>query len=291
MKYAAISALVPQHPVRFMCRLLGVTPSGYYRWRNSPDSAHAQRDRTLRVHVRAAFATSHRRYGSPRIHSVLRQDGMPVSRKRVARLMRAEGLVARSRRRFVSTTHSRHDQPIAPNLLQRQFSVDAPNRAWVADLTYLRCATGFVYLAVVLDLFSRRVVGWAVSESLTADISTTALRRALALRPVKPGLVHHSDRGVHYACDAYRRLLGRYQITQSMSRKGNCWDNAVAESFFSSMAFELEYVSNWRNALEVERSVATYIETFYNPRRCHSHNRFLSPVDFERAFREEGTVP
>lgn len=291
MKYAAISALAHVHSIRLMCRMLEVAPSGYYAWRKAPLSAHAQRDRALQVHVRAAFATSHRRYGSPRIHSALRREGVRTSRKRVARLMRAEGLVARDRRRFVATTHSRHGQPIAPNLLQQRFSVEAPNQIWVADLTYLRCDTGFVYLAVVLDLFSRRVVGWAVSSSLTAEISTTALRRALAIRPVRPGLIHHSDRGIHYACDAYRRLLGSHQIVQSMSRKGNCWDNAVAESFFSSMAFELEHSSKWRTADDVELSVAHYIEAFYNAKRCHSHNQFLSPVDFENAFREEGTSP
>lgn len=287
MKYAVIAAHVQVHAIALMCRVLGVAPSGFYAWRKAPLSPREKQDRKLATRVRVIFGESHRRYGSPRIHSELRSDGVRVGRKRVARLMRREGLVARHRRRFVSTTQSRHDQPIAPNLLQRQFSVEAPNKVWVSDLTYLRCSTGFAYLAVVLDLFSRRVVGWAVSQSLTAEVATTALRRAIAVRPIQPGMIHHSDRGIHYACDAYRRILSAHQITPSMSRKGNCWDNAVAESFFSSLGYELEHASNWRSLDDLERALTDYIEAFYNPKRRHSHNGFRSPVDFERSFRQE----
>ncbi len=282
MKYAAINAHCATYPVALMCRVLEVAPSGFYAWRKQPMPARRRRDHVLGVHVRAAFAASRRRYGSPRVHAELRAAGHHVGRKRVARLMREDGLVARPQRRFVATTQSRHDSPIAPNLLERRFEVDAPNRVWVADLTYLRCTAGFVYLAVVLDLFSRRVVGWAVSTSLTAAVATKALQQGLILRSPPSGLIHHSDRGVHYACDAYTTLLAAHRITPSMSRKGNCWDNAVAESFFSSMLYELELGATWHTDADVARDVGAYIELFYNPRRRHSHNRYLSPVDFER---------
>ncbi len=290
MKYAAIATHAHTYAVRLMCRALDVAPSGYYAWRKTPSTARRRRDRVLAVHVRAAFAASRRRYGSPRVHAELRAAGHRVGRKRVARLMRQDGLVARPRRRFVATTQSRHDSPIAPNRLARRFDVTAPNQVWVADLTYLRSATGFAYLAVVLDLYARRVVGWAVSTSLTADVATTALQRALAVRAPAPGLLHHSDRGVHYACDAYTRVLAAHGITASMSRKGNCWDNAVAESFFSSMQFELELNATWHTAADVERDVGAYIDQFYNPQRLHSHNGFRSPVDFERQVVQDRTT-
>lgn len=284
MKYAAIAAHVGQYSVAFMCRVLGVTPSGFYAWRKCPTSKRARRDAGLEPHVRAAFEASHKRYGSPRVHAELRAQGKRVGRKRVARLMRNAGLRARSRRRFRHTTLSKHREPLAPNVVARQFEVTAPDQVWVTDLTYLPTLTGFAYLAVVLDLYARRVVGWAVSDNLDATVAVTALERALALRRVPDGLVHHSDRGVHYACAEYRAVLSARNITRSMSRKGNCWDNAVAESFFSSLKFELEDHTQWRDVRDVERDVAVYIDGFYNPERRHSHNRYQSPIDFEREF-------
>lgn len=284
MKYAAIAAHVGQYTVAFMCRVLGVAPSGFYAWRQCPTSKRARRDAALEPHVRAAFEASRKRYGSPRVHAELRAQGKRVGRKRVARLMRNAGLRARSRRRFRHTTLSKHREPLAPNVVARQFEVTAPNEVWVTDLTYLPTLTGFVYLAVVLDLYARRVVGWAVSDSLDATVAITALERALALRPVPDGLVHHSDRGVHYACADYRAVLDAFSITRSMSRKGNCWDNAVAESFFSSLKFELEDQARWQHVHDVERDLAVYIDGFYNPERRHSHNRYQSPIDFEHEF-------
>ena len=284
MKYAAIAAHVGQFTVAFMCRELGVAPSGYYAWRESSPSKKAARDNVLMAHIRAAFKASRRRYGSPRIHADLRAQGHRVARKRIARLMRQDGLRARSRRRFVTTTQSKHKFPVARNVVAREFEVPAPNQVWVSDLTYLRTQTGFVYMAVVLDLFARRVVGWAVSKDLDASIAVEALRRALAVRPAPAGMIHHSDRGIHYACADYRALLKNHGITPSMSRKGNCWDNAVAESFFSSFAFEVEFEANWYDVHDVERSAREYIEGFYNPKRLHSHNGYLSPVDFEHQF-------
>ena len=284
MKYAAIVAQVGLFAVALMCRVLAVAPSGYYAWLESSPSKKSERDGVLLVHVRAAFKASRRRYGSPRVHADLRAAGHRVGRKRVARLMRQDGLRARHRRRFVHTTQSRHKFPIARNVIAREFEVSAPNQVWVSDLTYLRTQTGFVYMAVVLDLFARRVVGWAVSRNLDAGIAVEALRRALALRPAPAGMVHHSDRGVHYACTDYRVLLASHGITPSMSRKGDCWDNAVAESFFSSFGFELEFEANWHDEHDVERAAAEYIDGFYNPQRRHSHNSYLSPIDFEHQF-------
>jgi putative transposase len=284
VKYAAIAAHVRLFSVAFMCRVLSIAPSGYYAWLKSSPSKKSMRDDVLLTHVRAAFKASRRRYGSPRVHADLRAAGHRVARKRVARLMRQDGLRARHRRRFVRTTQSKHKFPIAGNVVARQFEVSAPNQVWVSDLTYLRTQTGFVYMAVVLDLFARRVVGWKVSRDLDAGIAMEALRRALALRPAPRGLIHHSDRGVHYACADYRALLESHGIKPSMSRKGDCWDNAVAESFFSSFGFELEFDANWHDVRDVERAAAEYIDGFYNPRRRHSHNSYLSPIDFEHQF-------
>ena len=287
MKYAVITACVAEYTVAFMCRVLGVAPSGYYAWRERPVSDRAKRDQVLTTHVRAAFTASKGRYGSPRVHAEL-HGRHGVGRKRVARLMRAAGLRARTRRRYVVTTQSKHKHPIAANLVARKFEVAAPNQVWVSDLTYLRTVAGFVYLAVILDLFSRRVVGWKVSRDLDASVGLDALGRALAVRQAPAGLIHHSDRGVHYACGAYRELLAATGAKSSMSRKGDCWDNAVAESFFSTLHFESERDARWYDLHDVERDLVEYIDGFYNPRRRHSHNRYLSPVDFERRFRQVG---
>jgi transposase InsO family protein len=290
VRYAVIAAHVKWFTVAFMCRVLGVAPSGYYAWLGRSPSKHATKDEALGVHIRTSFATSKRRYGSPRVHADLKAAGHKVARKRVARLMRQDGLRARPRRRFVCTTQSKHQHAVAPNVVARQFDVLAPNLVWVSDLTYLRTRLGFVYMAVVLDLFSRRVVGWAVSRELDADVAVEAMRRALAVRQPSSGLVHHSDRGIHYACEDYRTLLASKDITPSMSRKGNCWDNAVAESFFSSFAHELEIDADWYDVHDVERAACEYIDGFYNPNRRHSHNRYLSPVDFERQFLQQGNA-
>ena len=289
MKYAAIAAHVAEYPIAFMCRALGVVPSGYYAWRQRPASDRAKRDQVLMVHVRAAFKASKGRYGSPRVHAEL-HGAHGIGRKRVARLMRADGLRARPRRRYVVTTQSRHKHPIAPNLVARQFDVTSPNQVWVSDLTYLRTMTGFVYLAVVLDLYARRVVGWKVSCDADAGVVLEALRRALSVRPAPAGMIHHSDRGVHYACGDYRETLGVHGITSSMSRKGDCWDNAVAESFFSTLFFELERDARWYDVHDVERDLVEYIDGFYNAKRRHSRNRYLSPVDFERRFLQPGVA-
>ena len=235
MRYACIACYRGDFPVRLMCRVLCVSSSGYYAWQLRAPSARARRDQALRLKVRVVHAKSRRRYGAPRVHAELKAQGERVARKRVARLMREGGLCGRRPRRFVRTTDSRHADPIAANVLDRRFGVGqlrAPDQVWVSDLTYVATGEGWLFLAIVLDLASRRVVGWAMRETLEADLTLAALGMALASRRPAPGLLHHSDRGSQYTCGEYRALLRSHGVVASMSRKGDCWDNAVAESFF-----------------------------------------------------------
>jgi transposase InsO family protein len=229
------------------------------------------------------FAESERTYGSPRMREALEAEGEATSRKRVQRLMRCMGLVGRGpRRRFVRTTDSNHGFSVAPNLLDRQFQPDAPDRVWATDITYIPTAKGWLYLAVVLDLFSRKVVGWSMQPYLDRRLVLAALGMALADRRPGPGLLHHSDRGVQYACDDYQRLLRDEDIVVSMSRKGNCWDNAVVESFFSTLKLELVYRCRFADHDAARATIFRYIEGFYNRRRLHSTLGYLSPVEYER---------
>jgi transposase InsO family protein len=261
------------YPIRALCRALEVSPSGYYAWRSRPASPRRQADVGLCHAIRVAHAASRGRYGSPRLHRAVRVHGHRVGRNRVIRLMRAAGLRARPRRRFRVTTDSAHQWPVPPNLVQRQFRPAAPNRTWAADITYLETITGWVYLAVVLDLYSRRVVGWAVRPTLQTELVCAALHLALG---------HHSDRGTKYASADYQRLLTAHRITPSMSRRGDCWDNAVVESFFSTLKQELA-PAYWPTEAAATRAIATYIESFYNPVRLHSTLGYQSPNAFEAA--------
>jgi putative transposase len=258
-----------------------VTRSGFYAWQRRPESTHAQTDRRLRVLVRASFDESRRRYGSPRIHADLLDQDVHVSRKRVVRLMQVDGLKARVRKRFKSTTMSDHDQPVAANLLDRQFTADAPNARWVGDTTeFVIGSSGKLYLAAILDLFSRFIVGWAVSAINDRHLAIKALEMALKRRCPGLGLLHHSDRGSPYASEDYQRLLDASHITCSMSRRGNCYDNAVMESFFSTVKSELgEHFEAYGIAKE---ELFDYIEVFYNQRRRHSTLGHISPAAFER---------
>ena len=243
MRYACIARFhqAREFSVRLMCRVLEVCPSGYYAWRKqgpAGQTARAIADERLLLNIRLVHAESTATYGAPRVHQELREQGHRVGKKRVARLMQQEGLVGRRPKRWVRTTDSTHTYPVAPHVLNRQFDVNGigvVNRVWVADITYVPTAMGFLYLAVVLDLASRRVVGWAMRATLEAELALAALRMALEDRQPAPGLVHHSDRGVQYACSAYQELLAAHGLEASMSRRGNCWDNAVAESFFARM--------------------------------------------------------
>ena len=285
MKYACIARNRGVFSVRLMCRMLSVSRAGFYAAQRRPPSARATRDQWLRLHVRTAHAQSNRTYGAPRVHQELQAHGEHVAKKRVARLMREDGLRARIPRRFVRTTDSTHAFPIAPNLLARPFAVEqvpAPDRVWVSDLTYVPTREGWLFLAVVLDLASRRVVGWAMRETLEAEVAVAALRMALAHRRPAPGLVHHSDRGVQYACHEYRACLATHGCVASMSRRGDCWDNAVAESFFATLEFELLAQHDWLTRAAARTDIFQYIETWYNPERRHSTLQYLSPVQYEK---------
>jgi transposase InsO family protein len=282
MKFAFIAANEVAFPVLALCRVLGVTRSGFYAWKKRPRSAHTTADAQLTVEIVAVHRKSRSRYGSPRIHRALRKKGVRTSEKRVARLMRERGIVGRQKRRFRRTTDSNHSSPIAPNVLDRNFEPAAPNQAWAGDVTYIATGEGWSYLAVLLDLFSRRVVGWAMSTTNDTALALAALNRAVRSRQsVLTGLVHHTDRGSPYASDEYRRALADYGMTQSMSRTGDCWDNAVAESFFATLRAELVDHETYPTERAAEKSIGDYVEKFYNVERLHSHLDYVSPIEFE----------
>jgi putative transposase len=281
VRFAFIATEKAYYPVALMCRVLQVSRSGYYAWAKRPAAERRRQDQRLMLEVAAIHAESRGRYGSPRVHAELRQRGQRIARKRVARLMRAAGLRARERRRFRSTTDSGHAMAIKGNLLARRFATSAPNRGWVADITYLWTLEGWLYLAVVLDLFSRRVVGWALSERLERGLALDALGMALKGRQRSSAMLHHSDRGSQYASHEYQQLLAAHGILSSMSRKGNCWDNAVAESFFATLKIELVYQTRWETRAEARSAVFEYIELFYNRQRRHSALGYLCPNEFE----------
>lgn len=283
MRFAFIDAKKARFPISDLCRVLQVQRSGYYAWREREESARVTNDRLLAVEVAALFAESKKRYGSPRVHRELRKRGRRVCRHRVARLMREQRLRARARRKFVRTTQSNPGLPTPPNLLERSFTAEAPNRVWVGDVTYLPTREGFLYLAVLLDLYSRRVVGWATSEHNDEALTLAALRVALDLRQPAPGLVHHSDRGTTYASGAYQDELAKHELVCSMSRKGDCWDNAVVESFFSTLDIECENGDMFASRAAARREVTEYILGFYNPTRLHSTLGYRSPMEYERA--------
>ena len=281
MRFCFIEAEKASYPVRLLCRCLAVSRSGYYAWRERPVSARAKQDARLRVEIAASHSASRQTYGSPRIIRDLREKGHHVSRKRVARLMQEMDLEGRRKRRFRATTDSKHRFPVAPNILMRDFNVDAPNTAWVTDITYIATLEGWLYLAVILDLFSRRVVGYAMSERIDRALVLEALREALVRRPGVCDLVHHSDRGSQYASHDYRDVLDQAGIMCSMSRRGNCWDNAVAESFFGTLKMELLYELPLQTRSVTRSAVVDYIDTFYNVRRRHSSLDYQSPLEFE----------
>jgi transposase InsO family protein len=269
-------------PVTKLCEMLSVSPAGFYASRRRPPSARATTDAELVALIKRLFRENRRVYGSPRIRRELRALGHEVGRRRVARLMRENGLFAKRRRRFKKTTDSSHALPVAPNVLERHFETDAPNKVWVTDITYVWTREGWLYLAAILDLYSRAVVGWAMSESLSRELALRALDMALRARHPKPGLVHHSDRGCQYASDDYRRALAAKGIVCSMSRKGDCWDNAVAESFFATLKTELVNEADFTTRAEARSAIFDFIEVFYNRRRRHSSLGYLCPVDFEK---------
>lgn len=281
MRFGFIAAEKARYPLRLLCQCLDVSRSGYYAWARRPPSSRVQSDARLTAQLRLVHADSGRTYGRPRLLRALRARGVAVSGKRVARLMRAAGLVARGRRRrFRVTTNSQHRFPIAPNRLRRRFGVRRVNRAWGADITACWTREGWCYLAVILDLASRRVIGWAVRPTPSTELVLAALRRALPRVTSGTRLLHHSDRGIQYASVPYRALLARHGIRVSMSRRGNCWDNAPVESFFSSFKTEATPEKPWVDVHEAMAAIADYID-FYNRRRLHSSLKYRSPIDFE----------
>jgi putative transposase len=281
VRFRFIAVEKAHHSLHLLCRCLRVTRSGFYAWQRRPESARATRDRHLKVLVHASFAASKQRYGSPRIHADLREQQERVSRKRVIRLMQEEGLKARVRKRVKGTTMSDHDQPVAANLLDRQFTANGPNQRWVGDTTeFVIGENGKLYLAAILDLYSRFVVGWAVSAVNDRHLTIRALEMALKRRCPGAGLLHHTDQGCTYASDDYQRMLDTHGITCSMSRRGDCYDNAVMESFFSTVKSELaERVDSFG---EGKMALFDYIEVFFNQRRRHSTLGQISPAAFER---------
>jgi putative transposase len=264
-----------------MCRVFGVSSSGYYEWQRQPQSNHERRDKELGEVIGEIFNDKRSRYGSPRITKELAKRDIAVSRKRVSRLMRNNGLRAKGKRKFKHTTDSNHSLPIAPNLVNQQFEVMEANKVWVGDITYIQTLEGWSYLATVIDLYSRKVVGWSYSDRMTSTLVCDALDAAARLRHPKPGLIFHSDRGSQYASRAFRRRLWRYRITQSMSAKGNCYDNAVAESFFATLKKELVCGEVYRTRAEAREAIFEYVEVFYNRRRMHSLIDYMTPDEYE----------
>jgi putative transposase len=267
-------------PVRLMCKLLQVSPGGFYRKR--PPSARQKRAAELTEKIRGVHQRSRQTYGSPRVTVELKQQGIAVCENTVAKLMKKAAIAGKIKRRFVpQTTDSAHRHPIAANRLEQNFAAAAPNEKWSCDITYIPIAGGWLYLAVVLDLFSRRVVGWSMQEHLRSELVSEALQMALDARRPGPGLLHHSDRGVQYACEDYQRLLAERGITCSMSRCGNCYDNAVVESFFGTLKREFVHQQRWETAAQARSALFEWIEVFYNRQRRHSSLGYLSPETFE----------
>jgi putative transposase len=281
MKFAFIASKEVAFPVDAMCRVLDVSRSGYYAWKRRPEPIKKTQDAQLAVEIAGTHKRSRGIYGSPRVHRDLKARGIRVGKKRIERLMRESGLRGRSKRRFCCTTDSKHALPIAPNVLARRFHVDAPNRVWVGDVTYIATSEGWLYLAVLLDLFSRRVVGWATSATNDRALALAALDRALRHRRPGTGLLHHTDRGSPYASEDYRAALARRGLVASMSRTGDCFDNAVAESFFATLKAEHVDHQHFASREVAHASLADYIENFYNPARRHSSLGYVSPIEFE----------
>jgi putative transposase len=288
VKFQLVDVEKAHYPVQVLCDVLEVSRSGFYAWKARAPSAREMSDEKLAVEIAAAHAKSTRRYGSPRVHRSLRKKGIRVGKKRVARLMRSKGIVGRPKRRFRRTTDSNHTNPIAPNLVARDFAPTAPNKVWAGDVTYIATTEGWAYLAVLLDLYSRRVVGWAISANNDTALALAALNRAVRGRHFVPaGLLQHTDRGSPYASDDYRRALDSHAMIASMSRKGDCWDNAVSESFFATLRAELVDDERYPTRRAAETSIGDYIEGFYNVERLHSYLDYVSPIEFELKARVE----
>jgi transposase InsO family protein len=283
MTFRFIEEHKEQWPVRLLCDTLAVSPAGYYAWRQRPPSVRQQRHDTLVIEIRAIHAEVKARYGSPRLHAELVARGHDCCVNTVAKLMRDHDIAARTTRKFRCTTDSNHDRPVADNLLDRQFDPCGANEAWVADITYIPTRQGWLYLAAVEDLYSRRVVGWSMADHLESRLVVDALEMAVQRRLPGEGLLAHSDRGSQYASEHYQLLLGRHGITCSMSRRADCWDNAPMESFFASLKKELVHGADFATRACARAAIFEYIEVFYNGQRRHSSLGYVSPVEYEQS--------
>lgn len=284
MKYMFIENHSRAFRVKKMCRCLGVSRSGYYAYKRRPVSKRQRANERLLVEIRTIYRKNRGVYGSPRIARQLRDGKFKCGKNRVARLMRINGIFAKTKRRFKVTTNSRHKYPVSENLINRQFKAAVPNRLWVSDITYIWTDEGWLYLSVILDLYSRMIVGWAFEDRQNTGLVKKAFLRAIVRRKPTRGLILHSDRGVQYASDDFRKALKQYGVIPSMSKKGDCYDNAVAESFFHTLKTELVYHEKYKSKAQAKSSIFEYIEVFYNRRRKHSAIEYLCPVDYERRF-------
>jgi putative transposase len=270
-----------QFPVGMMCRMLSVSRSGYYSWRDRPPSSRDQANRILAAEIKRVFDDEKGRPGSPRISRRLQEEGIPAGRHRVAKLMRDNGLRAKAAKKYKATTNSNHSLPVAPNLLEQNFTADAPDQKWVSDITYIWTEEGWLYLAVVLELYSRRVIGWAIGERMTAALVCEALMMALWRRHIPKGVIVHSDRGSQYCSVAYQKLFQQHQLICSMSKKGDCYDNAAMESWNHSFKVEAVHGERFLTRSEAKYQVFEYIEVYYNRKRLHSKLGYVSPEAFE----------
>jgi putative transposase len=290
VKYAWIHEQHAEFPVSSLCRVLAVSRSGYYEWLGRAPRALTGANQQVRDKVQRYFAQGRGTYGTRRIKHLVAQEGLRVSRRRIGRCLAQAGLHCKTRRKFKAPTASGQAQTVAPNQLDREFTVQAPDRVYVGDITYLPTGEGWLYLAVVLDLCSRAVVGWSMANHMRAELVNQALSMALCQRQPTAGLIMHTDRGSQYGADSYRQLLAQHGIQPSMSRKGNCWDNAVAESFFHTLKTELIYLEDFNTREQAQTTVFEYLEVFYNRQRCHSANGYLAPLVYEQALKTHGIL-
>lgn len=268
-----------------MCRVLGVSRSGYYAWLKRPESSRKSRNEELLKEIRKVYKASRGTYGSPRITKALEKKSITCGRNRVARLMRENGIAAKTKKKYKATTNSKHNYPVAENLVNQNFTVSKPNQVWVADITYIPTGEGWLYLATIEDLFQRKIVGWSMDSTMTSQLVVNALRQAVWRYRPSAGLIHHSDRGSQYASHKYQQALKDYGIIASMSRKGNCYDNACMESFFGTLKRELIYGNRFRKRAEARQAIFEYIEVFYNRIRLHSALGYMSPEEYEQTFK------
>ncbi|WP_243120817.1 IS3 family transposase [Pelotomaculum sp. FP] len=280
---------INQHRFKFrvekMCQVFGVSRSGYYAWLKRPESRRKIRNKELIKKIRKVHQISRGTYGSPRITRTLKKQGITCSRNRVARLMRENDIAAKTRRKFKATTNSKHHYPVAENIVNQNFTASHPNQVWVADITYVATDEGWLYLAAIEDLFQRKIVGWAMDSTMTRQLVLDALRQAVWRYRPSAGLIHHSDRGSQYASHEYQQALKDYEMNASMSRKGNCYDNACMESFFGTLKRELIYGTRFKTRAEARQAIFEYIEVFYNRVRLHSALGYMSPVEYEQSFK------